>query len=163
MESIKCYVDVIYCHSFTIGLVTRGFNSPNTQISSILAFKFSRKVLNGRGLLVPITCGLWPMVEAGCFLPNQNLCLISSREPYVHEEMRKLPLVSLVFTFHVRASAVSYVLSLSDQAFLKICFSHLCPHCGSGWAILYDKSVIPWKSELSDNVHKISWRKKAEE
>lgn len=124
---------------------------------------------------MPITCGLWPMVEAGCFLPNQNLCLISSREPYVHEEMRKLPLVSLVFTFHVRASAVSYVPCLSGQAFLKICFSHLCPHCGSGWAILfffiflffwailYDKSVIPWKSELSDNVHKISWRKKAEE
>lgn len=55
--------NAIYYCSFTTGLITREFNSLNTQILSILAFKFSRKVLSGQGPAGAYN--LWTLANGG--------------------------------------------------------------------------------------------------
>lgn len=61
-------MDVINYYSVTTG----GFNSSNTQSSSLLAFKFSRKLMNGQGPAGVKTCGLWPMGERATLPPAQS-------------------------------------------------------------------------------------------
>ena len=99
-------------HSRTVGLVSRGFNSPNTQISNFLGFMISGKFWMARILLVPITSefrlmgdkevgkepGFFPKSRISAQFPQRTLCC---------KEMRKVSAVSLGPEFRVSGAQCS--------------------------------------------------------
>ena len=119
-------------HSCTVGLVSRGFNSPNTQISNLLGFMVSGKCWMARILLVPITSEFRPMGdkevgnEPGFFPRKQNLCPVS---PEFSGERNEGRLISKPRAWVLcQRSTVFCGFLPRDQASLKISISHSL-HC----------------------------------
>ena len=121
-------------HSRTVGLVSRGFNSPNTQISNFLGFMISGKFWMARILLVPITSEFRLMgdkevgKEPGFFPRKQNLCPISPENFMLQRNEESFSSKPWAWVSCQWSTMFCGFLS-GDQAFLKISISHSLHYC----------------------------------
>ena len=121
-------------HSCTVGLVSRGFNSPNTQISNFLGFMISRKFWMARILLVPITSEFRLMGdkevgnEPGFFPRKQNLCPIFPENSMLQRNEESLSSKPWAWVSCQWSTMFCGFLS-RGQAFLKISISHSLHYC----------------------------------